>query len=89
MIGIAIAGAYKKYSEKLKDRLEVLRTKARRVKGESNTKSRTFDFCDTESAKLDSAMLHICTKIPEPVVPPPASPAAIQVEHMLERSKFI
>ena len=76
VIGIASAGAYEKYSEKLKYRLEMLRTKARRAKSESKTRSMTFEFCDTESAKLDSAMLHICTKIPEPAVPPPASPAA-------------
>ena len=83
------AGAMEKFSEKLKNRLELLRYKSRKVKDKLRTE--VNDFCNTETAKLDSVLLQICTKIPEP---PPTTPASshssnynLKEQVYLEKSK--
>ena len=56
---LSSAGAMEKFSEKLKNRLELLRYKSRKVKDKLRTEIN--DFCNTETAKLDSVLLQICT----------------------------
>ena len=67
-ISIATASAMEKFSEKLKVRLEVLVQKSRKVN--DTLRNSVNDFYGIESAKLDSTLLEICTKVEESVANP-------------------
>ena len=61
------ASAMEGFAEKLKNRLEQLRFKSRQV--EDGLRTKVNDFCNTETAKIDSVLLMICKKIPDTPAP--------------------
>ena len=62
-LSMATANAMEGFADKLKNRLEQLRYKSRKV--EDGLRNSVNDFCNTETAKIDSVLLMICKKIPE------------------------
>ena len=68
LIAMATAEAMEKFSEKLKMRLEDLKLKSRKV--DDTLREEVNDFCNMQYSKIDSVLLSICKKIPEP---PPSS----------------
>ena len=83
------ASAMEGFAEKLKNRLEQLRFKSRQV--EDGLRTKVNDFCNTETAKIDSVLLMICKKIPDTPAPVtsssqvPSTSGRVQVH--LEKSK--
>ena len=65
-ISFTTATAMEKLSEKLRERLAMLRLKSRKV--DDTLREEVNDFCNVESAKLDSILLQICKKVMEPPV---------------------
>ena len=62
-VNLTKAAALERFSEKIKQRVEAVRFKVRRFPTiERNT---SHDFLDLESARIDSILLQICSKIPE------------------------
>ena len=62
-INLTKAAALERFSEKIKERLEAVRFKVRKFP--TTEKDQSNDFLDLESAKIDSILLQICSKIPE------------------------
>ena len=69
-IAIATASAMEKFSEKLKLRLEILVQRSRKV--DDTLRNKVNDFYNMECAKLDSALLRVCSKVEDS----PSSPSA-------------
>ena len=89
-ITFSAAGRMEKFSDKLKVRLEGLKLKSRQA--DNDVREGINDFCNLENAKLDSALLQICKKVPdqEPNVSTPAvgTPLVTGREQVhLEKSK--
>ena len=81
-ISVPTATAMEGFSEKLKNRLELLRLKSRKV--EDVLRTRVNDFYNTETAKVDSVLLMICKKIPDP---PATIPTKIQTSSNIGREQ--
>ena len=62
-IPFATAQAMEKFTEKLKVRLEMLVQRARNV--DETIRQNVNDFYNLEAAKIDSALLRVCTKVEE------------------------
>ena len=62
-INLTKATALERFSEKIKMRIETAKDKVRRLTGPD--KNDAEEFLDLESAKIDSILLQICSKIPE------------------------
>ena len=60
-VAIATASAMEKFSEKLKLMLEILVQRSRKV--DDTLRGKVNDFYNMQSAKLDSALLKVCTKV--------------------------
>ena len=85
-VAIATASAMEKFSEKLKLRLEILVQRSRKV--DDTLRGKVNDFYNMQSAKLDSALLKVCSKVEDS---PPATVSsgarAVKEQVYLEKSK--
>ena len=81
-IAFTTASAMEKFSEKLKERLSLLVQKARKV--EDSVRQKVNDFYNMEAAKLDSALLQLCTKVEEAELD---SPRAVDLSSSSKQSR--
>ena len=87
-VAIATASAMEKFSEKLKLRLEILVQRSRKV--DDTLKGKVNDFYNMQSAKLDSALLKVCSKVedsPSPSATVSTGARAVKEQVYLEKSK--
>ena len=87
-VAIATASAMEKFSEKLKLRLEILVQRSRKV--DDTLRGKVNDFYNMQSAKLDSALLKVCSKVedsPSPHATVSTGARAVKEQVYLEKSK--